>query len=228
MNFKTIFSIVALALAAVSASPVNDIETIKKQCESDGLATFYINDNGEYTCLRQHPKKEDLDYRTCFFTNDNDDNVVCVEEGFNNIPSCSKNSGATDYRECAYKFLEFVDDDSGKLPYRIRKFPTHEKIFYDSYVLDHKECRGHDGIVLSYKVAHQYICLQPATPKNSVSISDKECVRVNGKIYCVVQDNTNLTNCIRRDSHYNHESCKKTLELYSKVNNVNITEYIDN
>ncbi|ORX80753.1 hypothetical protein BCR32DRAFT_327572 [Anaeromyces robustus] len=228
MNFKTILSVAVLALAAVNASPVNNIETIKKQCEDDGLATFYINDNGEYTCLRHHPKKEDLDYRTCFFTNDNDDEVVCVEEGFSNIPSCSKNSGATDYDKCAYKFLEFVDDGSDELPYRIRKFPTHEKIFTHNYVIDQKECRGHDGIVLSYKAAFQYICLQPATPKNSVSISDKECVRVDGKIYCIVQDNTSIDHCVRRDKQYSHEACKKTLELYSKVNNVNITEYIEN
>ncbi|ORX80756.1 hypothetical protein BCR32DRAFT_327573 [Anaeromyces robustus] len=221
MNFKTIISVAVLALAAVNASPVNNIETIKKDCEADHKAKFYVNDDGEYTCLRQHSIEDNLYYRTCYFVNSD---IRCVEEGFNNIPSCSKNTGdESDYNECARKYLEFLDNGSNKLSYRIRKFPTHEKIFYD-YSIDQKECRGHNGIVLTNKEVFQYICLEPATPKNAATISDKECVRVDGKVYCVVQDNTNIEICNRRSYSYDHEECSSILKEYGTINHHVITE----
>ncbi|ORX64452.1 hypothetical protein BCR32DRAFT_287085 [Anaeromyces robustus] len=218
MNFKTIFSIAALALAAVSANPVNNIATIKKECEGDGLATFYINDNGEYTCLRQHHKEENLDYRTCFFT-DAEGSVVCVEEGFNNIPSCSKNSGATDYEDCAEKFIRFIDHDD-KLPYRIRKFPTHEKIF-SNYEIDFKECNGNNGVLLSYKTRDNYVCLEKATPKKVKMLSDKDCFKYNDEIHCVVQDNTSAKACVRGAKEYDHERCRRILSIHGikEINN---------
>ncbi|ORX64449.1 hypothetical protein BCR32DRAFT_330610 [Anaeromyces robustus] len=223
MNFKTILSVFALAVVAVSANE-GDIATLKKDCEADHKARFYINDKGEYTCLRQHPKEEDLDYRTCFFT-DTSDTVLCVEESWNNIPSCSKNSGATDYNDCAYRFLKFVDrEDSDKLSYRIRKFPTHEKIFYD-YKLDQKECRGNDGIVLTNNVITNYVCLQKATPKNAKMLSDKECFMVDGVLRCVHQDNTSIELCNKRHKTYNHEACVKIVEEYGKVNGNEIVEH---
>ncbi|ORX64451.1 hypothetical protein BCR32DRAFT_330611 [Anaeromyces robustus] len=224
MNFKTILSVFALAVVAVSANE-GDIATLRKDCQADHKARFYINDKGEYTCLRQHSREDVLAYRTCFYT-DASNTILCVEEGFNNIPSCSQNSGATNYKDCAYKFLKFVErEDSDELSYRIREYPSHNKIFTD-YKIDQKECRGYDGIVLTNNAVTNYICLQKATPKTAKNMKEMECFTVDGVLRCVLQDNTSIDVCDKKSKNYNHETCVKVVKEYGKVNGKEVVERV--
>ncbi|ORX63376.1 hypothetical protein BCR32DRAFT_287805 [Anaeromyces robustus] len=236
MNFKTILSVFCLGIATISASPINEVADIKKSCENYyqyhgyyftnsefryNQAKFYTNElTGEYTCLRPIYTETVVDDRICYLFNND---FTCIEEGFNNIPNCSKKSDAADYVKCAYKIVGMMDDGSNKLTYRIRKFPTKEKIFDDSDV-DQKECRGFNGTVLSYKDSSKYICLEPVTPKNAMTLSNKECVKLDGKVHCVVEDNTSIETCIKDGKNYNHEACTSTLKEYGNFNHHAITE----
>ncbi|ORX64454.1 hypothetical protein BCR32DRAFT_287087 [Anaeromyces robustus] len=217
MNFKTFFSVAILTLTAVSAIPINDIANIKEGCESYNGKLLTNERTNEYTCLRKIYVDILESNKACYLINNN---YTCIEDNFNNVPYCSMGDEAYDYIKCAYSILEMIDDGSNKLNYIIRKFPSNEKIF-DSYKIDQKECRGRNGLVLSYKTIQQYICLEPATPKNA------KCLKTRN-VYCVVQDNTRIETCVSNSINYDHKACIRILKEYGLANNHVITELLVN
>ncbi|KAG4088076.1 hypothetical protein H8356DRAFT_1296946 [Neocallimastix lanati (nom. inval.)] len=229
MNFKT-FCFAALALlSVVNNAPLTNntssIDDLKKACKygNSELHVKMNEDDAIYACVHKYNENKHNniarpDNSVCFYL---DNDVYCVDRRYTNIKECDKSSKNFDYRTCSYDILSLTNDGSERYTYRFRSYPDKERISVDA-VQDQKECKARNGIVLTYNVMYQYICLYPET--SSHSLKDKHCVGVDGKVYCVYEDNTIITTCNKHSKQYNHDNCMNILSEYSKANGVTVNE----
>ncbi|KAG4083608.1 hypothetical protein H8356DRAFT_240935 [Neocallimastix lanati (nom. inval.)] len=229
MNFKTLFLSAVALLSVVNAAPVNEkhvsIDSLKKTCKTQGgkLLVNMNDDSTSYACLKAYTensrnKAVNPENSACFHATAS---VLCVDKKLTNIEQCIKSSDDYDYRKCSYFISTLNNNGTGKFKNDLRSYPQNERIIID-YIQDQKECKENGGIVLSYKVIMQYVCLTPVT--GHLSLRNDHCVGHNGKVYCIDQDNTILEVCNKKAQSYNHDSCMSVLNEYSKANNFEIDE----
>ncbi|KAG4092661.1 hypothetical protein H8356DRAFT_1701747 [Neocallimastix lanati (nom. inval.)] len=161
-----------------------------------------------YACVHKYKENKHNniarpDNSVCFYL---DNDVYCIDRRYTNIKECDKSSKNFNYRTCSYDILSFTNNGSERYTYRFRSYPE----------------KARNGIVLTYNVMYQYICLYPET--SSHSLKDKHCVVVDGKVYRFYEDNTIITTCNKHSKQYNHDNCMNILSEYSKANGIIVNE----
>lgn len=230
MNCKIfLFSILAL-LWTVNAAPVEirsiSIDSIRNACEL-GHSSFFsrtTEDGTEnvYGCLKVYDSKKKTKIATpdnspCFYIYNT---AYCVDSRYSNIEHCKTSSTNYNYENCSYDIFSLI---SSEVTYsQFKTYPEKKRIFNDP-VKDQKNCEASRGIVLTYKVMFQYICLVPQSPNHNVRI--EHCVTIDEAPYCVKEDYTVIDICNKHSDVYDYDECMKILVEYGRANNINIEKY---
>jgi len=225
MNFKTFLLFAITLIYSVHTAPIANsqisISSLQKACKnSSGEFTVSTSeDSTNYFCLHRYDATRSNNVASpvnsaCFYIYNY---VYCLDTRYSNIEHCNQSSDSYNYRTCSLDVYTLLEDRESQR--QLRTYPEKERVSINA-VQDQRECKEINGIVLSYKVMYQYICITPSY--NYDYSRNKHCIVIDEKTYCINESLTSLDTCNKYSDIYNHNNCMNTLHEYGEVNGFKI------
>ncbi|ORY21820.1 hypothetical protein LY90DRAFT_707329 [Neocallimastix californiae] len=185
--------------------------------------TAYDSNEVTSVCLISYGSEDEIPKEsTCFYHNE--DTVFCIDDEYTSFKDCIKSSNNYSYFSCNSNVHTFVNKQKQNglvlsrplvsYPEKVRHAITPRE--------DQKECQDNNGLVFSYQTIFQYLCLYPES--NFKSPEKEHCVTVDGKPYCIFDDDTTTGFCKKSSDFYNKESCTLLLQYIGRNKQMKVEE----